>query len=205
LTFKKGRLANSRPFRFKSDVFEIGKNMRRLLACLIITVSACVILPESAMAQEVFLGGAFGGVDTPFSLDIGERGAAVQIGYRAAPQKGLKAIGSPSPYVLASVNVDGKTSFVAVGLSWKFGDKVYVRPGIGLALNDNATVKSNRLRQRIDLGSVILFEPELAIGAKLLPDLAIEAAWTHISHAQIFGGQNPGLDVIGVRMVKKLR
>jgi lipid A 3-O-deacylase len=178
--------------------------MRRLISVLIAILLGCAILPAPVMAQEVFLGGSFGGVDTPFSLDIGERGAAVQIGYRAAPQETLKAIGSPSPYVLASVNVDGKTSFVAAGLSWKFGDKVYVRPGIGFALNDNYKTKFDRFGVQSDLGSVLLFEPELALGAKLLPDLAIEAAWTHISHAQIFGGQNPGLDVIGVRMVKKL-
>jgi lipid A 3-O-deacylase len=161
--------------------------------------------PAAASAQEVFVGGSFSGVNTPFSLDIEERGAAIQIGYRTQPVTALKAIGSPSPYVLASINVDGETNFVAAGLSWKIGDKVYVRPGIGLALTDNGSAKFNRARQRLDLGSTLLFEPEIAVGAKLLPDLSVEAAWTHISHAQLFGKQNPGLDVIGIRMVKHLR
>jgi lipid A 3-O-deacylase len=179
--------------------------MRRLKTVFGFLAFIVAIAPVAAAAQEVFLGGSFGGVNTPFSIDIGERGAAVQLGYRAAPQPALKAIGSPSPYVLVSVNVDGKTSFVAAGLSWKFGDRVYVRPGIGLALNDNYKEKYDRFRRRNDLGSALLFEPEIALGAKLLPDLAVELAWTHISHAQLMGGQNPGLDVIGLRMVKRLR
>jgi hypothetical protein len=178
--------------------------MHRLKFVLCSLAAVWAIAPAPLAAQEVFLGGSFGGVDTPFSLDIGERGAAVQLGYRAAPQSALKAIGSPSPYALVSINVDGKTSFVAAGLSWKFGDKVYVRPGFGLALNDNYKVRYDRSRQRRDLGSVLLFEPELAVGAKLLPDLAVELSWTHISHAQLLSGQNPGLDVIGLRMVKRL-
>jgi lipid A 3-O-deacylase len=180
--------------------------MRRLPSVLAkIALVYLATLPTHAAAQEVFLGGAFGGVDTPFSLDIDQRGGAIQGGYRAAPAAVLSAIGSPSPYILASVNVDGKTSFVAAGLSWKFGDTVYVRPGIGLALNDNGKARFAPSGDRLDLGSTLLFEPEIAIGAKLVHNLSIEAAWTHISHAQLFGGQNPGLDVIGVRMVKKLR
>ena len=180
--------------------------MRRL-STILSNIAPALLLgaPVVAHAQEVFLGGAVGGVDTPFSLDIGENGSAIQGGYRSAPVAALKAIGSPSPYILASVNVDGKTSFIAAGLSWKFGDKVYVRPGIGLALNDNGNARFSPNGDRLDLGSTLLFEPEIAVGAKLLPDLSVEAAWTHISHAQFFGGQNPGLDVIGIRMVKHLR
>ncbi len=169
------------------------------------TLALALAMPIAAQAQEVFLGGAFGGVDTPFSLDVGERGGVIQGGYRAAPIGALNGVGSPSPYILASVNVDGKTSFIAAGLSWKFGDKVYIRPGIALALNDNGKARFAPSGDRLDLGSTLLFEPEIVLGAKLLPDLSIEAAWTHISHAQFFGGQNPGLDVIGIRMVKHLR
>jgi len=30
--------------------------------------------------------------------------------------------------------------------------------------------------------------------------MTIEASWVHMSHAQIFGKQNPGMDNLGVRL-----
>jgi hypothetical protein len=58
---------------------------------------------------------------------------------------------------------------------------------------------------RIDLGSRVLFEPELAVGLRLNPQLAAELSWVHVSHAQLFGGQNPGMDFLGARVVLKLK
>ena len=47
----------------------------------------------------------------------------------------------------------------------------------------------------------ILFEPEIALGYRVSERLALEASYLHISHATIFGDQNPGLTDIGVRAV----
>ncbi len=52
-----------------------------------------------------------------------------------------------------------------------------------------------------ELGSRVLFEPELALGTKLSEQLSVEASWVHISHARLFNArQNPGVDMMGVRL-----
>lgn len=173
--------------------------MIRLLAL------AAVATAPPLSAQEIWTGIAAHGVDTPFTFDTGEGGANLQAGYRFAPQRTLSVFGSPAPYVLAIVNTDGGTNIAAAGLSWKLGDRFYARPGIGIAVHDGPSL---RVRPgdnlRTDLGSRILFEPELAIGWQASPRLAIEASWVHVSHAQLFSGQNPGLDIIGARLVFNL-
>ena len=45
-----------------------------------------------------------------------------------------------------------------------------------------------------------MFEPEVGIGVRLAPRITAEASWVHLSHAQLFGKQNPGIDNIGVRV-----
>jgi lipid A 3-O-deacylase len=52
-----------------------------------------------------------------------------------------------------------------------------------------------------ELGSRVLFAPEIGVGANISDKLSIEASWVHISHAQLFNGaQNPGIDMMGVRL-----
>lgn len=158
-----------------------------------------------AAAQETWVGVAAHGVDTPLTFDTGEHGVDLQAGYRFAPERALAAIGSPAPYVFALVNTEGDTSLVAAGLSWKLGDRFYARPGIGVAVHDGPSLRVRADGNlRTDLGSRVLFEPELALGWQATPRLGIEASWVHVSHAQLFGGQNPGLDIIGARLVLKL-
>jgi lipid A 3-O-deacylase len=154
-------------------------------------VGLVIALPVAAQAQEIYAGTSFHGADTPFTLESGERGSDVQAGIRSAPIEGLEPIGSPSAYLHGQVSVNGNTSLVAAGLSWKFGDKFYVRPGIGLALH-NDKIKE-------------LFEPEIALGAKLSDRTAFEVSWVHVSNATLLSGQNPGLDFIGARLVFALK
>ena len=167
-------------------------------------LGAAMYLPAAAQAQEVYAGLSFHAVDTPFTLEAGEGGSDVQIGIRSKPIKGLKAIGSPSAYVHGQASLNGDTSLAALGLSWKFGDKFYVRPGIGIAVH-NDTIKEFRAdRRRLDLGSRVLFEPEIAVGAKLSDKTALEISWVHVSHATLLSAQNPGMDFIGARLVLTL-
>ena len=53
---------------------------------------------------------------------------------------------------------------------------------------------------KVDFGSRVLFEPELAVGARIGSRATIEASWVHTSHAQLFGRQNPGMDNFGLRL-----
>ena len=80
------------------------------------------------------------------------------------------------------------------------GSTLYVRPGIGIAVNDGPR-RAYRKGRRADLGSPVTFEPELAFGWRLSPRLALEASWIHLSHATLFSRQNRGMDSWGLRML----
>ena len=155
----------------------------------------------AAHAQEVFGGIYAHAVGTRLSLGSSrESGADFQLGYRGDrlfPRLGLQ------PYVFGALNSKGDTSYAAAGLSWKFGDRFYVRPGIGLAVHNGST-RDFVVADRIAFGSRILFEPEIGVGARINDRLTLEASWVHLSHGQVFGGQNPGIDNIGARINLKL-
>lgn len=141
---------------------------------------------------------------TLFSSTRYESGADVQLGWRGVPLQALGAIGRPAPYVLVSGNLNGGTNYAAAGLSWRFGKQVYVRPGIGIAVHDGP-LNAVRDGVRVDLGSRVLFEPELAAGWQVSERFSLEASWVHMSHARLFDRQNRGLDSWGVRAVYQLK
>ena len=59
--------------------------------------------------------------------------------------------------------------------------------------------------QRIELRfGYFLFEPEFGLGVQASDRLSVEASWVHLSHAQLFSRQNPGIDTIGLRLNLKL-
>ena len=174
--------------------------LRRLTILLALTAPFAA---APAAAQELFGGLYLHAADTPFSLDTGESGADLEAGYRFASIEALSELGKPVPYLIASVNTAGDTSFAGAGLSWKVGKgKVYVRPGIGLVVHSGPSYRADPATgYRTDLGSRVLFEPELAVGTRLTPRLGIEASWVHVSHARLFNrDQNPGLDMLGLRL-----
>ena len=174
--------------------------LRRYIAVFAVAMPIAAV---PAQAQELFGGVYVHAVDTPLSLDTGEHGFDLQAGYRFAPIEGLSAMGKPSPYVIASINTAGGTSFAGAGLSWKIGKgRVYVRPGLGLVVHNAPSYRADPVTHfRTDLGSRVLFEPELAIGTRLGPRLGVEASWVHISHARLFSReQNPGIDMVGLRL-----
>jgi hypothetical protein len=133
-----------------------------------------------------------------------EPGADLELGWRGRKLRLLDAVGGPRPYALVSVNSAGATSFAAAGLGWKIGGPIYVRPGIGIAVHTGPGGPPRR-GDRIWLGSRILFEPEIAIGARITDRLSAEASWVHLSHAQLLSPQNPGLDMVGLRVNWRLR
>src|SRR5579862_8268225 len=97
----------------------------------------CAAAPVIADADELFAGVMVHGVNTPFTIDIHEHGADIELGWRGDRIGWLRLIGRPQPHMLVSVNSAGDTSFAAAGLSWKLGKgPVYVRPGIGVAIHD---------------------------------------------------------------------
>ena len=160
--------------------------------CLAIAVAA----PGAPAAADELFGGVYvHDVKLPTDKSGLEGGADLMLGYRGGN------IGKTplQPYLFAAVNTAGETNYAAAGLSAKFGKTVYIRPGIGLAVHTGSA--ANRFRtDRIAFGSRILFEPEIAVGTQLNRRLSVEASWVHMSHAQLFGRENPGIDNLGVRL-----
>ena len=162
-----------------------------------------LILAVSAPAQA---GELFGGVhvhDVKLPLDESgiEGGLDLSLGYRGG-RVGLTPL---QPYVFGAFNSAGRTSYAAAGLSAKFGGQIYIRPGLGLAVHTGSTENfQDPSNDEIDFGSRILFEPELAVGARLNDRMSVEASWVHMSHATLFSRQNPGIDNLGVRVNLKL-
>jgi hypothetical protein len=169
-----------------------------LSLCVSLAVAA---LPSAASAGEIFGGVYAHNVDTPLTLGGHvEDGVDLQLGWRGGTI--VRPFGiNLQPYAFGALNTGGNTSYAAVGLSTKFGGKVYIRPGLGIAIHNGSDANfKNPNNDKIEFGSRVLFEPELGIGVQLSPRVSAEASWVHLSHAQIFGHQNPGMDNIGLRV-----
>ena len=148
-----------------------------------------------AQAGEIFGGLYIHDIKSPLTQSNFEGGADVQIGWR-----GDRIARTPlQPYAFAALNTAGNTNYGAVGISAKFGDKIYIRPGLGLAVHTGSAGNFQRT-DKIAFGSRILFAPELGIGAQVNDRVSVEASWVHMSHGQLFGRQNPGIDNVGVRV-----
>lgn len=166
---------------------------------LFVLVSSAIPLP--AHASELFGGLYVHDIDSPLTKSGIENGMDVQLGYR------WDRIGKTpiQPYVLGALNTSGETHYVAAGLSVKFGDRLYIRPGLGIAVHsgDNRDFEDPS-DDDIEFGSSVLFAPEVGIGFAINDRASIEASLIHLSHGQIFGGQNPGIDNVGIRFNLKL-
>ena len=120
---------------------------------------------------------------------------------------------SPHPYVIASVNTRGNTSYIAAGLEWdlQLAEGWRLEPGFGYALHDgevnnrfpNGTPESTEFdAQHVLFGSRDLFRTSLALTWELSADFALQGIYEHLSHGQILGeGRNQGLDQVGLRAV----
>ncbi len=167
-------------------------------------LALAMIAATPAQAAEIFGGLLAHDIDSPLTKGGLEDGVDLELGWRGGRIGALGFIGAPSPYAFASVATSGETHFAAAGLSWRLGGRLFVRPGIGLAVH---TRGSHGVANgfRTDLGSRLLFEPELGIGYQVSDRVTVEASWVHLSQGQLFSRQNPGMDSVGVRLSYRLR
>ena len=176
-------------------------------ARILVFSAACLAglgLASAAQAGEVYGGVYAHEVDTPLTFATNEGGVDFQLGYRFDPIEGAWKI---EPYLIGSLNSESDTSFAGIGVGRKFHiGPIYVRPAVGLVVHDGPSFRIDPdSGRRTDLGSRVLFEPEIAIGTYLSERVSIEASWVHISHAQLLNSeQNPGIDMMGVRLNLKL-
>jgi lipid A 3-O-deacylase len=142
-----------------------------------------------------------------------ETGVNINVEARFASPEFLAVLRSPHPYAMASVNSDGNTSFVALGLSWdwEIAPGWRLEPGFGYAIHNGekgnifpsgSQAAVDFSRTRVLLGSRDLFRSSLALTRDLGERWGVQAIYEHLSHGQIIGtGRNQGLDEIGVRVV----
>ncbi|HUP67194.1 MAG TPA: acyloxyacyl hydrolase [Sphingomicrobium sp.] len=165
----------------------------------VVLAAAALMAAAPAQAGELFGGIYAHDVKLPTDKAGIEGGMDLQLGYRG----GNIAHTPLQPYIFGALNTAGETSYAAVGLSAKFGDRIYIRPGIGLAVHTGSAADYYRT-DKVAFGSRILFEPEIGVGARINDRLIVEASWVHMSHATLFSGENPGIDNLGVRLNLKL-
>jgi hypothetical protein len=150
-----------------------------------------------------------------------ERGTAdVQVIYRSSA---LTKVLKPRLTARLQFNTAGRTNFVSAGAEWRqhiLRGRVYGQAGIGLTLHDGyrhtpdpfapglSTAEALRrydlYSRRTAFGSRVLFNPNLSLGVRLNDRWAIEAAFEHFSHRRVFSGQNPGINSLGIRLVRAL-
>lgn len=202
--------------------------MRKIVVSAIAAAMAAVSAP--ALAGEVIAGVyahdvTFVGEAVGLGAAGKEDGQNIHLGYRTdrldwAPDW----MRGPRAHAFVSGNTAGDTSYVAVGLNWHIpvtdDERWYVQPGFGIAYQDGFALfpdfrepgispeEFNRrvaLRsERIEFGSHVLFEPELALGYQISPSTAVELSYVHLSNGQIFHqGKNEGLDEVGIRLVHR--
>ena len=172
---------------------------RTVLLCS--AVLAAIAVPGGAKADELFGGLYVHDVKTPLDKSGIEGGMDISVGWR-----GERIGRTPlQPYAFGALNTAGKTSYAAVGLSARFGNTLFIRPGLGVAVHSGSAKNfDDPTNGKIDFGSRVLFEPEFGLGAQINDRLTLEASWIHMSHAQLFGRQNPGIDNIGARLSLRL-
>ena len=169
-----------------------------------VTAALALSTTGTVQADELFGGVYVHDVKTPLDKSGIENGADLMLGYRAR-RIGHLWSADIQPYVFGALNTNGNTSYAAAGLDATFplGRQWYFRPGVGIAIHNGSAGKYFRT-DKIAFGSRVLFEPEIALGTRLTDRLSVEASWVHMSHAQLFGPENPGIDNLGIRLNLRL-
>lgn len=169
-----------------------------------ILVAAAAFAAASPVAATEIYGGVFShGAPLGVTVCCFEHGPDLELGAMTETLGPLARWGDFRLYGLTSANIGGGVSFAAAGLAWRWRlpGRFYLQPGLGGAIQSGSAAGSQRTPDRLYLGSRFLFEPQGSLGYRVSARWAVEAVWTHLSHARLAGPQNPGLDDLGVRAV----
>ena len=165
-------------------------------------IAAALLAASPAQADEIFGGVYVHDVDTPLTISGVEGGADISSAGAANRSTKLRL----QPYVFVAVNTAGETNYAAVGLSRKFGDKVYHPSGRRHRGPHRLGRQLRRPHQR--QGRFRKPRPVRARARRSAREIndrmTLEASWVHMSHGSLFGKQNPGIDNFGVRLSVKI-
>lgn len=124
----------------------------------------------------------------------------------------LRVAGSPRPYLTASANTAGDTSFAGAGLhwNWDFATDWSLEPGFGYVVHDGeidfpypqGDPRNNPISaHKVFFGSRDLFRSSLSLTRRFDGPWGVQLTYEHLSHGQILGnGRNQGLDNLGLRV-----
>lgn len=187
----------------------------KLLCSTLLVAFAGLAAPAMARVEELRIGGV-GNIRSDHG-DIVEgkhEGENVEIDIVSSSPDFLNIIGSPRPYLMASVATEGDgVNFGGVGVYWRweFADGWAFEPGFGYVVHDGeidnphapgtpeaaAFEADNQL-----LGSRDLFRTSFALEREFGERLAVQLYWEHMSHGQVLdAGRNQGLDYVGMRFL----
>jgi lipid A 3-O-deacylase len=176
------------------------KGYVRIVCVVAFLLAVCSAGP--AGAQESIFSEVRGGVyahDISFWSFHRENGADVNAELLFVSPDFLDVVWSPRPHVGATVNTDGKTSFVYGGLTWEYDlpADFFVDGSLGLAAH-NGKLDTND-PDRKSLGSPVLFRVGAALGYNLTEKVNVSIQFEHMSNAYI-ANPNEGMDNAGLRL-----
>ena len=121
----------------------------------------------------------------------------------------LKVIGAPKPHLGASINGSkNDTDQVYSGLTWSWlpFKNIFVDASLGLSIHNGVRDVETKpgytdpLDGRVrEFGCDWLFRESIEAGIVLQDIHRISLMWDHISHGGICGGENEGMDNLGLR------
>lgn len=191
--------------------------IRTLLVSTLLMTSAWINAPAYAEVDEFRLGVVQHNIRTDHGqlADPKEDGPNVEAELVFTSPDWLNIIGGPRPYLMASANTQGNTSFGGAGLYWRweFADGWAFEPGFGYVIHNGERDISLSLGRDTPeatqfeaehqlLGSRDLFRTTFALEREMGPRFAWQLYYEHMSHGQILDtGRNQGLDEAGVRFL----
>lgn len=200
--------------------------MRLLLALYVLFLYAPQVFAETEFS-DIVAEGRFGVLahNIPVGINPGnenqESGENIQaeIVFHTPDLLKWKYFYGPQPYIVASVNTAGNTSFGGFGLlwDWEFGkNKAWaVETGLGYIVHTGeidlpepgvggSLINAEFDQNNILFGSRDLFRTSLALSRDFNERWGAQIIYEHLSHGQILGqGRNQGNDSIGGRVFYK--
>lgn len=99
---------------------------------------------------------------------------------------------------MGNLDEDG-TSYAYAGLTWHFAvtNSFFVEAGFGGALNNGSDVPT---ATRAGIGSNLLFRESIGLGFNVTENMTIIAQYEHLSHRDLAGSANRGLNNISMKV-----